>query len=153
MLHASRSLGIRLITAYKLVKAPVVLSLALWLSLAPHGAVRFAEPVVNELSEGGASLRRLAMWLDPQLTPRFETRVAIAAWVDGVSTAVEGLLLFQGSPWGEWIVVLLLGALVPFEAFSLERHPSAMRLLVLTVNALIVFYLVFDRLRRRPNGP
>lgn len=147
MPNAPRSVGIRIITGYKLAKAPIVLMLAIWLSLAPHSAVHLAERIVREISEGGATLGRIARWLNPHVTTRFAVHAAVVAWVDGISTAVEGLLLFQGSAWGEWTVVATLGALVPFEALSLERHPTAMRLTILIINALIVAYLVFDRLR------
>jgi uncharacterized membrane protein (DUF2068 family) len=71
------------------------------------------------------------------------------AWLDGVSTAVEGFLLLQGRPWGEWVVVAALAVLIPFEALALARHPSGFKLLVLSVNALIVAYLVFLRLGAR----
>jgi hypothetical protein len=149
MPNAPRSLGIRIITGYKLAKAPFVLMLAVWLSLAPHSAVHLAERIVREIAEGGSTLGRFSRWLNPHVTTRFAVRAAAVAWVDGLSTAVEGLLLFQGSVWGEWIVVATLGALVPFETVSLERHPSAMRLTILLINALIVAYLILERLRAK----
>jgi uncharacterized membrane protein (DUF2068 family) len=111
--------------------------------------VRLATRIVFEISEGGTTLSRFAHWLTPHVTTRSATHAAIVAWVDGLTTALEGLLLYQGNPWGEWIVVATLGALVPFEALSLERHPSVMRLTVLILNALIVAYLIFDRARAR----
>jgi hypothetical protein len=149
MPHAPRPLGTRIILSYKLIKAPLILIGALWLSLAPHSAVHFAERIVREVSEGGATLGRLARWLEPHLSGKFALRAAAVAWIDGISTLAEGLLLLQGSVWGEWIVVAMLGALVPAEAFSLARHPSLLRLAVLSINALIVLYLVFDRLREK----
>lgn len=149
----ARSLGIRVIIGYKLVKAPIVLGLALWSSVAPHSAVHVAERIVHEIAEGGATLARFAYCTRGYLTAGFAIDAAILAWVDGVSTAVEGgLLLLNGSVWGEWVVVAALAALVPVEALSLERHPSVIRWGVLTINALIVAYLGSRRLTKNQHA-
>lgn len=145
--------GIRIITIYKLAKAPIVICLALWLSVAPSSAFSAGEDIAREISEGGATLARVAHWLERHLTAKFAVDAALIAWVDGVTTAIEGLLLLQGSAWAEWVVVVALGILVPFEAVSLEQHPGAVRLGVLVVNALIVAYLALDRLRGTRKEP
>ena len=149
MPRATRSLGLRIITGYKLAKAPVTLALALWLTIAPRSAIGLAEHTAHQISEGGATLSRLAHWMEHHLTTRFAVDAALIAWVDGVTTSVEGLLLLQGSAWAEWVVVVGLSVLVPFEAVSLEHHPSGIRLAVLTINASIVAYLAWDRLHRK----
>ncbi|HEY0469861.1 MAG TPA: DUF2127 domain-containing protein, partial [Polyangiaceae bacterium] len=56
-------------------------------------------------------------------------------------TLLEGVLLLRGHAWGEWIVVVALAALIPFEISSLERHPGPLKLIVLTLNVAIVAYL------------
>ena len=145
----TRPLGLRLIIGYKLVKGPLVLGLALFLSANPGGALHAAERVVRELSEGSILLGRLAHFLDQYVTRRALGHAAMLAWLDGVTTLLEGVLLWRGHAWGEWLVVVGLGALVPFEAASLERHPSWLKLAVLTVNAATVVYLVILLQRRR----
>jgi uncharacterized membrane protein (DUF2068 family) len=149
MPRAARSLGVRIITGYKLVKAPVTLILALWLTLAPRSALGLAAHAAEQISEGGATLNRLAHWMERHLTKKVAVDAALLAWFDGAATSVEGLLLLQGSAWAEWVVVFGLSALIPFEAVSLAHHPSTIRLVVLTFNGAIVAYLVVDRLRRR----
>lgn len=149
MLARHRPLGVRIIIAYKLVKAPLVLLVALALTTDPEGALHAAERVTHDLSESGALLGGLAHYLDTHLTERAVGHAAMLAWLDGLVTAAEGFLLWHGDAWGEWLVVATLGALVPLEAFSLERHPSLPKLVLLGVNVAIVAYLVRMRLRAR----
>jgi uncharacterized membrane protein (DUF2068 family) len=145
---STRPLGLKVIVAYKLVKAPLVLALALFLTLNPRGALHVTAVIARDLSEGGALLGRLARWIEVHVTSKAVGHAAMIAWLDGLLTALEGFLLWRGHAWGEWVVIVALAALVPFEAFSLERHPSWLKLAVLLLNALIVLYLARLRLRQ-----
>ena len=126
-----------------------MLALAVVLTVDRAGALRVSEHLVHDLSEGGWLLARFAHWLEAHLTGRTLGRGAIVAWLDGVTTALEALLLYSGHAWGEWVVVIGLGALVPFEFAALERHPTWVRLVALLVNVAIVAYLARLRLRAR----
>lgn len=139
--------GLKLIIAYKCVKAPLVLALALVLTLNPRGALHAVDVVARDLTEGGALFFRLARWLETHVTQRALGRGAILAWLDGITTTLEAFLLWRGHAWGEWLVVAGLAALLPFEAFALEKHPSFTRFGALLVNAAVVAYLVVRRLR------
>jgi uncharacterized membrane protein (DUF2068 family) len=144
--------GLKLIIAYKCVKAPLVLALAVFLTLDARGALRAVEHVMHDLSEGGALLGRVARWIEAHLTGRTLARGALLAWLDGLTTSLEAFLLYSGHAWAEWVVVVGLGALIPFELFALEKHPTWARLGALAVNAVIVVYLVRLRLRTRSLG-
>lgn len=143
----TRPWGLRLVIAYKFVKAPVVLGIAAALTFAPQQSFVLARHAIAELSEWGALAFRVAQWLWRHATPDIETKAAILAWLDGVSTAIEGLLLWSGKAWGEWIVVAGLAVLVPFEALGLIRHPGLGRLAVLVINTAIVAYLAWRRIQ------
>jgi Predicted membrane protein (DUF2127) len=147
MAQHSRPPGLKLIIAYKFLKAPAMLALAGALTFAPAKSMRAARHVAFELSEGGGISWRLAHWLEPHLTTRVEHRAAAVAWLDGVSTLAEGLLLLSGKAWGEWIVVAGLSLLVPVEVIALVRRPRPTRALVLAVNAAVVVYLARRRLK------
>ncbi len=149
MAHEQRPAGLKLIIAYKLVKAPLVLALALFLTLNPRGAVHAVDAFARDLNEGSALFARLARWLETHVSQRAVGHGAMLAWLDGVTTTLEGILLFRGHAWGEWLVVAGLGALLPFEVHSLERHPTWVRLAALVINAAVVVYLVVLRLRNR----
>ncbi len=144
-----RPLGLRLIIAYKFVKAPIMLALALWLSIYPTSAIHVGKRLVHDLSEGGITLGRLARWMNHYLTLHWATDVAIVAWIDGIVTAIEGALLWRGSAWGEWIVVVAIAVLLPFEALAILHPPSPLRFMVLLVNAGIVAYLIYRRIEDR----
>jgi len=137
----ARPAGLRLIVAYKLVKAAVALGVAAWILLAPEAALQVASTVASDLSEHGATLTRVGRWLGMHLTARNEHGAALLAALDGVASLVEGLLLSSGRAWGEWLVLASLAALVPLEVAALVHRPSAARAGILLVNLLVVAYL------------
>lgn len=147
-----REWGLRLIIAYKFVKAPIMLTLALWLTLAPGPAFRTLGRLAHELAEGGIAWARAGAWLQANLTHRVVAEGAVLAWFDSVSTAIEGALLSIGSSWAEWIVAIGLACLLPIEALSLEHRPGLGKFLVLLANAAIVIYLVRRRTLVRHNA-
>jgi uncharacterized membrane protein (DUF2068 family) len=141
-----RELGLRMIIAYKFIKAPIMLILALWLTFAPGAAYRTLDRLAHDLAEGGAAWSHAGAWMQAHLSSGVVARGAMLAWFDSVSTAIEGILLFTGSSWGEWIVAIGLACLIPIELLSLEHRPSAIKLIVLLANAAIVVYLVRRRI-------
>lgn len=142
-----RTFGIKLIIAYKFVKAPLMAALAIWLALDARAAVAVGERLASTLSEGGAYLAGVGHWIHLHLTRTVVTGSAIAAGLDSISTALEGILLWMGKPWGEWIVTLGLGSLIPLELFSLVRGPNLGKAIVLAINTAIVAYLAWRRIR------
>ena len=141
-------LGFKLIIAYKFCKAALMFGVALWLTMAPGAAYRTLETVARELAEGGLVFGRAGHWIQDHLTNSFVIRGAILAWLDGVSSALEGFLLWSGKAWAEWIVIVGLACLIPFEIISIMHHPGLAKFVVLGVNILIVLYLARARLRQ-----
>jgi uncharacterized membrane protein (DUF2068 family) len=62
--------------------------------------------------------------------------------------ATEGVGLLMRKRWAEYFTIITTGALLPLEVFELTRRFTATRLVVLIVNALIVWYLA-RRVRSR----
>jgi uncharacterized membrane protein (DUF2068 family) len=141
-------LGFKLIITYKFCKAALMFGVALWLTIAPGAAYRTLERVARELAEGGAVFGRAGHWIQHHLTNSMVFRGAILAWLDGVSSALEGFLLWSGKAWAEWIVILGLACLLPFEIASILHHPGVVKFFVLGVNIAIVAYLVRARLHQ-----
>lgn len=138
--------GLGWIIAYKLTLAPVTLGLAVWLTLSPSNAFVSLARLAHQLAEGGPVWARLAHWASAQLSVHFLSEAAIFAWLGGLSTAVEGLLLLRGGVWAEWVVAIGLALLVPLELFALIRHPAPGKAILLAGNVIIVIYLVRGRL-------
>jgi uncharacterized membrane protein (DUF2068 family) len=144
-----RTTGIKIILAWKCAKAPLMFALALWLTFAPQGAYRLAESLSVELSGGSATAMRIGAWIHDHVTQRVVTGAAVLAWLDGLATVAEVVLLWIGKPWGEWIVTIGLATLVPVELVSLEQRPGVGKLLVLAANAAVVVYLFRRRMLER----
>ncbi|OJH37843.1 hypothetical protein BON30_27090 [Cystobacter ferrugineus] len=136
----------RLIIAYKFVKAALMIGLALWFTADPRAAYAFGQHVAYELVEARPFLVRLGDWVHTHLTERVIERSALVAWLDGSTTALEGFLLLLGKPWGEWLVTISLSLFLPFEIYELIHKPGAGKAIVLLLNAAIVVYLVYARL-------
>ncbi len=144
----TQRLGLKLIITYKFCKAVVMLGIALWLTLAPAAAYRAALLLVRELTEGGAAFARAGHWISDHLTGRMLTRGAELAGLDSITSAIEGVLLASGKTWAEWIVIVGLACLLPFEILSILHGPRVGKLVILGANVLIVAYLAFDQLRK-----
>jgi uncharacterized membrane protein (DUF2068 family) len=67
--------------------------------------------------------------------------ILVALVADGTASLVEGWALYHGHWWGPWLVVVMTGSLMPFEVVALARHVSGIRVALLVLNAVIVWYL------------
>jgi uncharacterized membrane protein (DUF2068 family) len=140
--------GFRLIIGYKFLKAAFMLAVALWLTVSPGSAYRTLELLARELTEGGLAFARAGRWIQEHLSNSIIIRGAILAWLDGATSALEGGLLLSGKSWAQWVVILGLAALLPFEVLSIAHHPAVGKFVVLGANLLIVGYLAREQLRK-----
>jgi hypothetical protein len=147
--HTPATTGLKLIIAYKALKAPVMIGLAVWLTVVPSHAFDILAEVAEELSFGNRFFSPLGDWIGDHLSSRALRGATAIAWLDGLFTAAEAVLLILRKPWSEWMVAIGLGALLPFELISLVRKPSVGKLVVLLINAVVVAYLVRRRINQR----
>jgi uncharacterized membrane protein (DUF2068 family) len=141
-------LGFRLIIGYKFAKAALMFGVALWLTTAPGAAYRTLDLLARELAEGGALFARTGRWIHAHLSSSVVLRGAVLAWLDSVSSALEAFLLLSGKSWAQWIVILGLACLLPFEILSIEHRPGIGKFLVLGANAVIVAYLARGQIQK-----
>jgi len=146
-----RELGLRLVIAYKLVKAcgevllaAVLAALLVWRT----DGVRAVAAMLRRHVTAAWSLR-LSELLAGAATPRHVALTVGALVLDAALTLCEGWALYRGFAWGPWLVVIATGSILPFEALELARHPRAGRLLILVVNIAIVGYLAARARRTR----
>jgi uncharacterized membrane protein (DUF2068 family) len=142
-----RPAGLRAIIAYKLVKTPLMVSLALFMTLAPLKTDHLVVRLTHELAGGSALFRHLAHWREAHVTLTVLARARALAWMDAAFTLLEAVLLIRGKSWGEWLVVIGLGLACVFELVSIERHFTLLKGIVFVLNVAIVLYLVRLRLR------
>ena len=149
-------MGVRVIVLYKLAKAGVQLALAailLLLLLAGLTAELHelaARLVAHAASAWSAALARALV----RATTRGGVHVALAALLaDAGLSFLEGWCLHRRLWWAPWLIVVLTGALLPFELFELLRRPHVGRALLFAANLTIVGYLArrasHERRRRK----
>jgi len=150
--HGTPQLGLRLIIAYKLVKACGELLLAVLLAgLLLGGAadrLRALDAALRAHLTAAWSLH-LTDLLARVATARNVALTAGALVLDGALTLCEGWVLYRGLTWGPWLVVITTGSLLPFELVELARRPRAGRFVILVVNLAIVWYLAARAARSR----
>lgn len=140
-----RDTGIRLITAYKLGKAALWITLATVLGLlVSTGRLEPFRDMALELQTHVAS--RWSLLLGRALVSALSVKglrfIEIGLALDGVISAVEAWALWRGHRWGPWLVAGASALPVPFELWELVRRPSPWRALLLVVNLAVVAYLV-----------
>jgi uncharacterized membrane protein (DUF2068 family) len=68
----------------------------------------------------------------------------------GTLHLVEGFGLVRGKNWGAFLTIIATGSLIPLELYEIARKPTAVRIVVLIVNAAFVAYLIrYEAGRRR----
>jgi uncharacterized membrane protein (DUF2068 family) len=70
------------------------------------------------------------------------TLIGAGAIAYGLLEVVEGVGLWLRKRWAEWLTVIATSLLVPFEIYELVQKPSPLKAAGLTVNILIVLYLL-----------
>jgi uncharacterized membrane protein (DUF2068 family) len=136
--------GVRLIVAYKAVKA--LLELALVVGL-----------LVLARDGGEALLRALAEAARHHLASRWSALasrglgalsgghglrlVELGLGLDAALTALEGWALWRGHRWGEWLVVGATLLPLPWELWEILRTGSPARVAVALLNVAVAAYL------------
>ena len=149
-LTAPRSLGIlRLIAVFKFIKASLVIvtGFGLLSFFHPAFAARLYRMVGALPYAFEQQLLRRAIGELSGLSPSRIQIIAAVTLLYAVLFIVEGVGLWRGRHWAEWLTVIATCSLVPVELYELARHPSANKALVVLANLAIVAYLVW-RLRR-----
>src|SRR5258708_33755341 len=112
--HTPTTTGLKLIIAYKALKAPVMLGIAVWLTVAPSQAYQIFEWIAEELYAANSLWSPLGDWIANHLSVRMLHRCAALAWLDGLFTAAGAGLLILRNAWRKWGVACGLGVPVPF---------------------------------------
>jgi len=63
--------------------------------------------------------------------------------------ATEGTGLYLRKRWGEWLVVIITGSLLPLEAYEIWHRVTLVKILLTTGNLLILGYLIYVIRRKR----
>jgi uncharacterized membrane protein (DUF2068 family) len=147
-LRPTRDPGLVVIAVFKLFKGVSLIALGL-------GAFRLANPttvhqLVNwllhfSLTTGQQFVDRIVDLLS-KLTRGHAAALGLGAILYGSLFTVEGVGLWKGKRWAEYLTVIATSTLIPFEVYELARRLTMVRVSALVVNVAAVIYLAY-RLR------
>jgi uncharacterized membrane protein (DUF2068 family) len=58
-----------------------------------------------------------------------------------VEFLVESYGLHKRQLWAEWMTVVGTGLMIPYELYEIFKHVTTLKVVVLVINSLIVYYL------------
>lgn len=147
-------LGLRLIAGAKIAKGAILACVSLGLLDLIHKdlpaiALRFAEAIriSPENRYVALALEKLGL-VEPSTLKKLGALSALYALIQ----LTEGLGLWLGAAWAEYMVVISTGLFIPEECLAIMRHFSWLRLSILLINAVILVYvvkIVWDRYQHR----
>jgi uncharacterized membrane protein (DUF2068 family) len=129
-------------------------SVALWRYVASRASIQTALnrdlPVVRDLfSDLGFNVTHSKLYVLVQhalaLSPRVVTLVAIGAVVYAALEVAEGVGLWMARRWGEYLAMVATSLGLPLEIYDLTRTVSVTAVVLLTLNLILVLYLVITK--------
>ena len=150
-------LGLRLIATAKLVKGIILSFLSLGILDLIHKDLSAVALHFVQVFRISPENRFVVMLLEKLglVEPSTLMRLGILSALYASVLLVEGLGLWLGAGWAEYMVVVSSGLFVPEECLATFRHFTWLRLSILLINAVILVYvasLVLKRYRLRKSA-
>jgi uncharacterized membrane protein (DUF2068 family) len=150
-----QTVALRGVAMFEATKGIVVLLLGLGLLKLVHKNLdEFAEQLIRFLhASPGGRLSNLFVTAAGKTTDKGLWALAAAAMVYSLVRFAEAYGLWHGREWAEWFALLSGAMYLPWEAFSLLRHPHPIKWIVLLANVVIVVYLLILRILANSRKP
>lgn len=141
---ARRDRGLLAIAAFKFTKFAL-------LTAAGFGALRMLRPEVADAAQAWAAdlaienerqVLQYALEQAGQMSDARLKALAIASFCYAVLFVIEGIGLLRQRRWAEYLTVVAGASLIPIELYELSRHVGPVKIAILIVNVVIVWYLV-----------
>ena len=147
--HSRGDPALLAIAVFKLIKAGLILAFA-------YGAMSFFHKDVA--SQVQHWLDQLRVDPDNRLVGALLTKLQLVDTkqlkeLSAISAGYAALFLTEGSGlllrkrWAEWLTIIATGSFIPLEVYELIRRFTAVRLVLLLVNAAVVVFLIY-RIRK-----
>lgn len=85
-----------------------------------------------------------------RVTPKQLRELSVGTFIYAALFATEGMGLLLRKSWAEYFVIITTGLLIPLEVYELVRHFTFVKVAVMAVNVLIVWYLAARVQSRKP---
>jgi uncharacterized membrane protein (DUF2068 family) len=136
--------GLILIGLFKLAKAVALVAVGI-------GALRFLHKDLAQSVAHWVDVLRVDpdnRFIHPILaklfsvTPRQLKELSAGTFFYATLLGIEGIGLLLRKHWAEYFTIITTGALLPLEGYELAKHVTTTKVIVLVINAAIVWYLV-----------
>jgi len=143
--------GLRVVAIFEASKGVLVLLAGLGiLSLVHHSAQNIGEVIVERFHLNLAhEYPRILIQAVTHLDNSNLRLLAVAALLYSTLRFIEGYGLWRMRAWAEWFAIVSGGVYLPLELYELIHHPTAVKAMILVVNAGIVGYLVYFRVNNK----
>jgi uncharacterized membrane protein (DUF2068 family) len=144
-----QTVALRGVAMFEAAKGIVVLLLGLGLLRLVHKNLdTFAEQLIRFLhASPGGRLSNLFVEAAGKTTDKGLWALAAAAMAYSLVRFAEAYGLWHGREWAEWFALLSGAMYLPWEVFSLIRHPHPIKWIILLGNVLIVLYMLVLRIQ------
>jgi uncharacterized membrane protein (DUF2068 family) len=149
-MHTSKkTVALRTVAVFEAAKGLIVLLLGLGLLRLVHKNLdEFAESLIRFLHVSPAGhLSNLFVTAAGRTTDKNLWLIAAAAMVYALVRFAEAFGLWHDREWAEWFALLSGSMYLPWEVYSLLRRPLPIKWIVLTVNIIIVLYMLVLRVQ------
>jgi uncharacterized membrane protein (DUF2068 family) len=148
--------GLEIIAGFKFVQAATLIIAGLGaLGLMNAGVSDLAQDWLERLALGNgqrfavAAATRVLPWFNAA-TPRHFAALGAGAFSYACVFLAEGIGLWQGKKWAEYLTIGVTASLLPFEVAAVYSKLTVVRVATLVVNSLVIAYLVWElRARNR----
>jgi uncharacterized membrane protein (DUF2068 family) len=148
--------GLEIIAGFKFVQAATLILAGLGaLGLMNAGVSDFAQEWLERLALGNgqhfavAAATRVLPYFNAA-TPRHFAALGAGAFAYASVFLAEGIGLWQGKKWAEYLTIVATASLLPFEMAAVYSKLTLVRVAMLVLNALVIAYLVWElRARQR----
>jgi uncharacterized membrane protein (DUF2068 family) len=148
--------GLEIIAGFKFLQAATLIVAGLGaLGLMNAGVADFAQQWLERLAIGNgqrfavAAATRVLPWFNAA-TPRHFAALGAGAFSYASVFLAEGIGLWQGKKWAEYLTIAVTASLLPFEIAAVYSRLTLVRVATLVVNSLVIAYLVWElRARNR----
>jgi uncharacterized membrane protein (DUF2068 family) len=135
---------LRLISVFKLMKGLALLILGVaTINLRHRDVTETLGTWVDQLHlDPGGRVVRAVLLHTADLRPRGIAAISAGMILYSALLMTEGVGLLLKRRWAEYFTAIMTASFVPLELYEIRRHPTLTRIVVLTVNLAIVWYLV-----------
>ena len=142
------SAGLRAVASFEAFKGILVILLGIVLLLYHSHAEDLAESMLDHLHIGeDRRIGQMLMHAASQVTNARLWTIAGAVLTYATVRFVEAWGLWHRRIWAEWFALLSGAMYLPWEILKVAQRATAERVVILTVNTIIVLYMLFIRIR------